>query len=464
VALLLATASRYGFHRDELYFIVAGRRLDWGYVDQPPLTPLLARLSELAAGTSPWAIRILPALAVGAVGFLTAAIARRLGGGRRAQVFAAFAGSWSGVVLGEGHLLSTATFDYLLWTIALWMLVHLLDGADSRWWLGFGTVIGVGMQNKYTIGFLAVAVVAGLLATSKRRLLATPQPWIGAAIALLIALPNLIWQASNGWPQFELAEALQARSDGPVAFVLYQPLLLSITLAIPAAAGLWRLFRNAGLRPWQPIAVAYVLLFVLFMATGGKAYYLAPMNSALLAAGALWFEGLVDWRRQTMTAAAAVGVAIGVLIALPVLPQGTFERFDATGELRETLGWSEMVDQVAAIHAQLPAAERDRTAIITASYGEAGAIDILGRAAGLPEAVSGHNNYHLWGPPGEHGPIIAIGPLADVIARICPTVDLVDRLSNPWDVDNEEFGTPILLCPSPRGQLADIWAQVRHYN
>ncbi len=464
VGLLLATAPRYGFHRDELYFLMAGRRLDWGYIDQPPLTPLLARMSELVGGTSPLALRIVPALAVGTIGLLTAAIARRLGGGRVAQVFAAFSGSWAGVVLGEGHLLSTATLDYLFWTVALWILVLLLDGADPRWWLGFGLTIGLGMQNKSTIGFFAVAAVVAVLATDRRRALAGPLPWIGAAIALLVAAPNLVWQASHGWPQFEMAAALRARSDGPVAFVLFQPLLLSVALAIPAAAGWWRLARSSELRPWRALALMYGLLFFLFLVTAGKAYYVAPMYSALLAAGALWFEGLGRRGRGVMAGAAVVGVAIGTLIALPLLPRDSFEALDLTGELRETLGWPELVDQVAAVRDGLPAGRRDDIAIVTGSYGEAGAIDILGPARGLPGAVSGHNNYWLWGPPENHGAIIAVGPLEGLLRLVCPTVETATHISNPWNVANEEAGYPILLCRRPSRQLAEVWDEARHYN
>lgn len=464
VALLLTTAPRYGFHRDELYFLVAGRRLDWGYVDQPPLTPLLARLSELVGGTSPFAIRIMPALAVGAITLIAAAIARRMGGGVVAQVFAAFSAGWIGVVLGEGHLLSTATFDYLFWAVGLLILVLILDGADPRWWLGFGATIGIGMQNKYTIAFFAVATLVAIVASDRRRILAGPMPWIGAGLALLIALPNLAWQATHEWPQSELAEALRNRSDGPLAFVLFQPALLSIALAVPAAIGLWRLASSTELRRWRPISTMFGILFVFFLATGGKAYYVAPMYTVLLASGALWFENLDRRGRSLMAGSAVAGIAIGLFIALPLLPRNSFETMDFTGELRETVGWPELVAQVAAVRDQLPAAEQDHLSIITASYGEAGAIDILGSDLGLPPAVSGHNNYWLWGPPQDHGALVAVGPLGDLLSQICPLIESRQTVSNPWEVDNEEFGTPILLCREPTGQLSDIWDSARHYN
>ena len=204
VVLLLAFSGRYGFHRDELYFVVAGRDLDWGFVDQPPFAPFVARISELALGTSTFALRLLPAITIGIVAVLAAVMTRRMGGGRPAQVFAAFAASWSGFSLAVGHLLSTATFELLFWGLAAAIAVHLLAGGDQRWWLGLGAVFGVGLLNKHLIGALAVAILIGIVATPERRLLRSWWPWGGVAIAAVIAAPNLAWQAANGWPQLEM--------------------------------------------------------------------------------------------------------------------------------------------------------------------------------------------------------------------------------------------------------------------
>ena len=460
VALLLAVSARYGFHRDELYFVVAGRDLDWGYVDQPPFAPLVARGSELLLGLSPTALRVLPALAVGLVAVLAGSMAARFGGGRTAQVFAALTGGLSGVLLGEGHLLSTAVFDFALWTLGLWMLVGLLDGADPRLWLGLGLTVGLGLQNKHTIGFFAAAVLAALLLTGGRRLLSTWHPWAGVVIAVLIALPNIIWQASNGWPQLEMAEALRARSDGPLAFVILQPALLSIALAVPAFAGLWWLFKSH----WRAISIMYVILFLGFLATGGKAYYVAPMYSALLAAGAVWFEDLSNRGRRIMGSAAAVGILIGFFIALPLLPVEQSGTLDLTGELGETVGWPELVDQVEDAVEMIPAAERERAVVFTGSYGEAGAVDVLGPESDLPAASSGHNNYWMWGPPASHGPIVSLGYGAAQVRSICPDQVKVATLSNPYGVENEVVDQEVWLCLRPTGQLADIWDDLRHYN
>ena len=462
--LLLAVSARYGFHRDELYFIVAGRRLDWGYVDQPPLTPLLARISETIGGKSPVALRVLPALALAAVVLLAAAMARRFGGGSRAQVFAALTAGGAGFALAVGHLLSTSTFDYLLWTLATYFLVRLMAGADPRWWLALGLTVGIGLQNKHLMVFFAGAVLLGLLATAQRRLLADKWPWIGVGIAALVALPNFLWQAANDFPQLEMATALAGRSDGPIAFVLEQIGLLSIVPAVPAAIGLWRLLRSPQLARWRAIGIAFVLLFGFFLLAGGKSYYVAPMFPVLLAAGSLWFEDLAAVGRRVTIGATALGISIGLFIALPLLPPSSMSTLDATGELGETVGWPELVDQVTVIYETIPADQRSRAAIFTASYGEAGAIDVLGPDSGLPAAASGHNNYWLWGPPAPHGAVIGVGLVGDPLRRICPEVVQVDTITNPYGVENEEFGLPLWLCREPTGQLADIWDDVRHYN
>lgn len=463
-ALLLVVSPRYGFHRDELYFIVAGRNLDWGYIDQPPLTPLVARVSETLFGASPTALRVLPALAVALVALLTASMARRFGAGTAGQVFAAFAAGFMGVLLGEGHLLSTAVFDFALWTIGLWLLVRILAGADQRLWFAVGVVVGVGLQNKHTMLFFAIASLVGIVATRRRGVLASAWPWFGVLIAVAIALPNLIWQANNGWPQLEMAEAIGDRSEGPLSFLLLQPLLLSIALAVPAVAGFWWLARSDEARLWRPIPIAYGFLIVLFLVTGGKNYYIAPMYSALLAAGGVWFDRLSRRGKRVMGGSAIVGVAIGALIALPLMPIENAGTFDLTGELGETVGWPELVEQVSGAQESIPSEVRDEAIVFTVAYGEAGAVDVLGPDEGLPPSASGHNNYWLWGPPPHHGAIIGVGRVDGSLRPICPDLSQVGTLGNPYDVENEVQGQPLWLCLNPTGQLSDIWDSVRHFN
>jgi hypothetical protein len=203
---------------------------------------------------------------------------------------------------------------------------------------------------------------------------------------------------------------------------------------------------------------------VFFLVTGGKSYYLAPMYPALLAAGALWLERLQRAGRRVMIGATAAGIFIGLFISLPLLPPSSMSVLDVTGELGETVGWPELINQVAAVYESIPSDQRKDAAIFTGSYGEAGAIDVLGPEAGLPPAVSGHNTYWLWGPPERHGPVIGVGQIGDVLDRICPDTVEVATITNPYGVENEEAGLPLYLCLAPEGQLADIWDEVRHYN
>ncbi len=464
VVLLLAVSSRYGFHRDELYFLVAGRNLDWGFVDQPPLVPLLGRISELIGGTSPVAIRVLPALAVGTVVLMAAAIARRFGGGAKAQLFAAIATGGAGYTLGVGHLFSTSTFGYALGATAIWLLVGLLDGDDPRRWAVLGLVVGIGLQNKHLIGVVAAAMLLALLLTSQRRLLANPWPWIGVGIAALIALPNFVWQAANEFPQLEMARSLAERSDGPIVFTLEQLGLLSIVLAVPAGIGWWRLVRSPELSQWIPVGFVFALLFVFYLVGNGKSYYVAPLYPALLAAGSLWFENLDRVGTRVMGVAAGIGIFVGLFIALPLVPGDAVNTVDVTDELGETVGWPELVNQVQAIYESIPEPDRAGTAIFTASYGEAGAIDVLGLDAGLPGASSGHNNYWHWGPPDQHGPVIGVGWVEHALRSICPGVEQVGVITNPYGVENQEFGDPLWLCLEPARQLADVWDSVRHYD
>jgi 4-amino-4-deoxy-L-arabinose transferase-like glycosyltransferase len=462
VTLLLLVAGRYGFHRDELYFIAAGRRLAWGYIDQPPLTPLIARLADLLPGAAgAFLLRIVPALAIGMLVVMGAEMSRRFGAGRFAMTFTAFAVAGGGFFLATGHLLATSTFDTLFWAALILVVVWLIDGVDPRWWLVAGAVAGVGLLNKHLIAFLAVALLVGLVATPQRALLASRWPWIGAGIAALIALPNVVWQAQNGWPQLEMAEALRAKSDGPIAFVLLQLIALSFFLAIPAAVGFVRLWRSR----WRAIPIAYAVLFLTFVISDGKFYYLAPMYVPLLAAGARWVEKLTTARRRTVIALAGVGIVVMLPFALPLAPAANAGLFnEANDNLGETMGWPQLIDQVAAVYESMPDAGREGAVIFTGNYGEAGAIELLGADRGLPPVMSGHNNYWLWGPVAGEGPIIGVGPVEHVLGLVCDEVVTAATIENPHGIDNEEHGYPILLCPDPDASLATVWDQVGHYN
>ena len=464
VALLLFVSGRYGFHRDELYFVAAGRRLALGFVDQPPLTPLIARMGDLLPGAvGPTVLRIVPAFSAGGVVVLTAVLARRFGGGRAAIVAAAVFSGISGFFLGVGHLLSTTTFDVLIWAVIVVLVAALIDQADPRLWLGVGAAVGIGMLNKFTVAALVVGLVVGLLLTPQRRILWTPWLARGVGLSVLIALPTLVWQASNGWPQLEMSRAISGR-DGPVDYVLIQIAIVSLFLIVPAIAGWWWLMFGGTGRQWRTFPIAFVVLFMTFLVTGGKGYYVAPLYLPLFAAGALWFEELTIGKRRIMGVLIATGAVLGLFLALPLVPPTSVGPFnEVNGELGETYAWPELVDQVEAVYLTIPQALRDEAVIFTSNYGQAGAIEIIGEGR-LPQPISGHNSYWSWGTSESVRPIIGVGWVDDPLRTICPRVDQVGTVTNPASLENDEFGTALWLCMEPTVPLAEIWGDVRHYN
>jgi hypothetical protein len=469
-ALLVATAHRYGYHRDELYFLRAGREPAFGYVDQPPLTPLLARAMDTVLPGSLTGLRLPSALAAALVVLLTGLIARELGGGRGAQLLAAASMGVSAVLLAVGHLLSTTTFDLLAWTALTLLLVRgLRDGGPV--WLAAGAAAGLALQNKSLPLVLLAGVVAGVLAVGPRAALASRWPWLGAAVALAIWAPNLAWQAANGFPVFTLSAAIAGGSSGSsepwYLFLPFQLVLVSPLLVPVWAAGWWRLARDPALRRWRAFAVAYVLVAVLFLVTGGKPYYLAGFFPVLLAAGA---PAVVGWARRgarrlrsgLVVAALAVSLAMSALLMLPLVPVGELARTpvpDISYDAGETVGWPEFAATIAAVHAQVPAGER--VAVLTGNYGEAGAVDRFLPA--LTPAHSGHNSYWTWGPPPEEATtLIVVGLDEAQLRRWFDAVELAARVDNGVGLDNDEQGEPVWLVRERRVPWSQLWPQLRH--
>ncbi len=466
--LLLAVAGRYGYHRDELYFLRAGREAAFGYVDQPPLTPLLAAaIDELAPG-SLLALRLPSALAAAGVVVLTGLLAREFGGGRTAQLLAAASMAVSAVLLLTGHLLSTTALDLLVWTALSVLLVRALrDGGPG--WLAVGAVAGLGLQNKLQPAFLLAAVGVGVLAVGPRAALRSPWPWAGGAVALALWAPNLVWQAANGWPQLDLAAAIAAGSSGTsepwYLFLPFQLVMVSPLLVPVWAMGWWRLARDPALRTWRAFAVAYAVLAVLFLLTGGKPYYLAGLYPVLLAAGA---GPVVDWARRGAGRAGYAAVAGAIVLSLVIngvlmLPLVPVERLAATPivdvnyDAGETVGWPRLAAAVEAVRADLPAGER--VAVLTANYGQAGAVDRFAPALG--PAYSGHNAYGTWGPPPEDAAtLIVVGYPEERLTAWFGRVDLAARVDNGVGLDNDEQGTPIWVATDRQAPWSEIWPEL----
>jgi 4-amino-4-deoxy-L-arabinose transferase-like glycosyltransferase len=466
---LLLLAPLYGWHRDELYFVVAGRHPALGYVDQPPLTPLVSAAAVALLGPTPAAVRILAALAMGAMVLLAALIARDLGGSRRAQVLASLTVGISGL-LAAGHIAATATYDLLAWTIVLALVVRLLRGADPRLWLAVGLVAGIGLQNKHIILFLGAGLAAGLLLARRWDVIRSPWAWGAVGLAVLIWLPNLAWQAANGWPQLEMARSIAEDAGGEPATVLVELALLAgpLLFVVALAGGAW-LLAGAAARPWRTLGWCGPVILLLVLVVGGKSYYAAGLLPLLIAAGAIVVDGWLA-RGQTLLrpaafeAAASVSGVLAALLVLPVVPAsalGSTPIPEIYKESAEQLGWAELVGAVEGAVGALPQASRDRAVIVTNNYGEAGALELLGRD--LPPVYSGHNAYWDWGPPPTDRPVVVtVGWSLAEAARVFSGCRAVAVIDNGLGIANQEQDRAIAVCDAVRRPWPEVWPEIRH--
>ncbi|HEX3290273.1 MAG TPA: glycosyltransferase family 39 protein [Gaiella sp.] len=472
--LLVATSNRYGYHRDELYFRVAARHLAWGYDDQPPLTPLLGRFSEWMFGADPRGLRLLSAVAMALVVVLVALIARELGAGEAGQALAALATAASAAVMAVGHLLSTTTFDVLIWMTVVYIVVRILGDGDERLWLLVGLVVGIGLENKQLVLLLVVALASGCLLSRRWDLARSPWLWMGAALAVAVWLPNLVWQARHGWPQLELARKI-AEEDAagnrveliPLQFLLIGPLLAPLWLS-----GLWWLLRGTEARPYRPIGLAYVVLLVIALVTGAKPYYTMGLLLALLAAGGVVAEGWWRARRPRKLALGftiALSAAVAALITLPLVPVAKVHATpipDVNEDAIETIGWLTFAATVGRVWNELPQQQRSTAVVYTSNYGEAGAIARYGHAHGLPRAYSGHNAFWRFGrPPDGARPIIVVGYNHPETLRIdFSGCVLAARIDNGVSLENEEQGAPIWICATTTEAWSKLWPRLRSLN
>lgn len=469
--VLVATSSAYGYHRDELYFRLLGQQPAWGYVDQPPATPLLARLTGELFGEHLWALRLPGALAVGATAVLTALLARELGGARSAQVLAA-AVSATLSPLVFGHLLVTSTLDMVLSAAILLGVARALL-RDGRWWLAVGLLVGLALYNKHLVVLTLIAIGIGLVAVGPRRVLWSKWLLAGVAIAVVVGAPNIVYQVSHDWPQLEMARAIE-RNKGDESRLLFLPLqlaLVGVFLAPVWFAGLIHLLRDPSLRPVRALAVAYPVLCVLVLATGGQPYYTAALVLALFAAGSIptvrWFSGRT-WRTVAFGLAFVASVGISTLVALPLLPVSLLARTsiaDLNQATSDQIGWPTYVRQVADVHRGLSPADADRAVIITANYGEAGALDRFGGPYDLPEVFSGHNELWFRGQPPEGADVvIAVGFTPGYLDASFDSCQSVLALDNGVDIPNEDQGAPVVICRGPLRSWAALWPEFQHYD
>jgi hypothetical protein len=495
VALHLFTYARYGLFRDELYYIACSKHLAWGYVDQPPLSIFLLRAVREILGDSLFALRLLPLLAGVAVILLTGRIARELGGGRVAQGLAAFAALLSPVIQGNaGRYYSMNALDLFFWTLAVFILVRLIRQDRPRLWLGFGAVAGLGLLNKYSIGFFLFGVGIGLLFTRQRRQLRSRWPYLGGLLAFSIFLPHLLWEVANGFPSLEFmrnAAALKNLQTTLPGLLAGKFMEAGIGNALLLLLGLAFLAFGTRENPFRLFAWAYAVIFLVVLLQNGKPYYLSPFFPLLFAAGAVLAGRAAAGRRRKWIAPAlaACMLAGGILstpFALPVLPLQGFIRFqEALGmkpqwserseigilpqQYADQMGWEEMTAQVAALYRQLTPEERKDCWIYLRNYGEAGAIDFFGPKYGLPRATCAHNSYWYWGFPEWTGSAaIIVGTSHDIeenfrdLRSHFEQVELgaITRCELAMPFENHR---PIFVCRRATFSLPDIWADERFF-
>jgi Dolichyl-phosphate-mannose-protein mannosyltransferase len=484
LALHLWVNGSYGYFRDELYFIVCGRHPAWGYTDQPPLTPLIAWASD-EAFHSLRGLRLVPAIACAATVALTASGARLLGGGLYARWLAGLAVLGGGTLQVFGVLLTTDWLQPLAWLAIAVCIIKAEQDDEPRLWLAAGAIAGVAFLGKYTVALYLASLAAGLLATAELRLLARWSPWAAALIALAIAAPNLVWQAANGWPFVAHTAVLAAEKNIPLspgAFLLQEVLTLGpasapVWIAGVAAFALWPRFAR-----WRWIAVSWVLLIAAAVIGRGRPYYLAPAYPLLMAGGAVALEAWLPHLAKPAFAALVLAVAaLTAPLFLPVLPVDRFIAYEraisfrpSTGErLRlndlpqyyaDMFGWPEMAETVGKAYQALPPDEKARAVFFAWNYGDAAAVDFFGARWGLPPAISGHENYFLWGPRGHDGSVVLIlGGTRERLLKTFRTVEAIGRVDNPLAMP-EESGQTLWLCRDVLEPIDEVWPRLRHFG
>ncbi|WP_281156680.1 glycosyltransferase family 39 protein [Streptomyces sp. HYC2] len=470
-SVLTALSGRYGYHRDELYFLAAGDHPAWGYVDQPPLTPLVARAARTVFGDTPAGLRVPAALAFAAYVVVAALVARELGCRRPAQALAAGLAGLSAQALAVGHMLSTATFDLLAWLMICLLVLRLLRTGDGRWWLALGAAVGVGLLNKYLVALLVVVLLAAILAVGPRRVLRSGWLPVGALVALVVASPGLWWQVDHGWPQLTVAGGI-SQDDGAENRLLFLPqqLVYLSPLFVPVWVTGWlRLWRDPALRWARAAAVAYPLMCLLVLGLGGKGYYAVPLLVVLLVAGC---EPLADWLRSRSRAlllagAVAVTAVINAMVTLPMLPPSALGvPLAMNKEQGEQIGWQALADTVSEAWLAVPAEDRARAVVFTQNYGEAGALDRYGPERGLPRPYSGHMSYADWRRPPDtaNGPVLLVRQQnASGVEQFFTGCRPVARVDNRHGVPNEEQHATVALCSGTTAPWSRLWPSLRHY-
>jgi 4-amino-4-deoxy-L-arabinose transferase-like glycosyltransferase len=472
--VLIAFSGRYGYHRDELYFIQCGRHLAWGYPDQPPLVPFIARVMTAIAPSSLVVLRLPSALAVAGSIVLTGLIVRELGGSRPAQILGAGALAISNFVVATGHLLSTTTFGLPVWAGISLLSLRAVRTGNNRLWVAVGLVAGIGLLDNDLVAFFMAALFVSVLIVGPRRIFASPWLYVGAVLMVAVWSPYLIWQGQHGWPQLTIARDIANGGSGTSApralFLPFQVLLPGIFVTPIWITGLVQLARNPAYRWCRAVSVTWVVLAVVFIATGGKPYYIDGMLPVLFAAGAprVWEWCNSSSRRLRWIPLVTVLSLVGVIITLPVLPAGALHDSPVVAlnyDAGETVAWPTFVAEIGAVYQRVAARHPGHTTILTSNYGEAGAVDRYGAQHDLPSAYAVQNAFWLWGPPpASVTDVVAVGFDRDQLTPVFGSVRLARRLDNHVSLDNDEQGEAVWVCHDLKGSWATEWRGLRDYG
>jgi 4-amino-4-deoxy-L-arabinose transferase-like glycosyltransferase len=480
----------WGYFRDEMYYILCGRHLDWGYVDHGPIVALQARAAVALFGNSLAGIRMFSALAGAATVFLTGIITWTLGGRRIAQALAMLGILLAPEFLGLDSFLSMNSFEAVFWMVAVLAILMLLRGASTNWWIIFGIAGGMGIENKPSMVVFLVALLIGLIVTPQRRILSYRAVIVAVALIVVLALPNLLWQIHNHFPTLEFIHNGKVDHKNvvlsPLQFVGAQALMLNpLSLPLWFAGVVWLLISRRS-REWRFLGWTYLVFLALMFATrDAKDYYLAPIYPAIFAAGGVCWQALLkrrgtSWIVPTYAMLMIIGGIIALPMSMPILNPEQWLDYTARMHLRNTaanmeneatsafpqffadrFGWQEMVDQVTHIVNGLSPADRARVGILCSNYGEASAINFLGH--GLPFAISGHNNYWIWGPHGETGDVIIVinGASLEEMRKYYDSVEIAGVMNHPYAMPFEHRN--IYLCRGRKGSIVKDWPEFKHY-
>ncbi len=490
VLLQMATNGRYGYFRDELYYLALSHHLDWGYVDLAPLAPLVLYIARVLFGDSLHAIRLLPALALGAEIIITGLIARELGGKRFAVWLACLAVLVAPVIVNNASRFSMNPFEPLFWMGAIYFLLRAMNRNQPQLLVWCGLLVGLGLENKHSAAFFLIGLTIGILATPQRRWFRTKWLWIAALVIVLRCLPNLIWQFRHGFPTWvDLTNVKKIHKNvelPPIAFLQQQVMTLLPANALVWIAGLgFLLFHREGKR-YRVLGITYLAFLAIMMALHGKDYYLAPIYPMLFAAGGVFWQKFIEahsrlrWVKVALPLVMVILGAIAFPLVLPILPPDRIVPYmHALGvglsrtethmvstlpqHFADEFGWPEMVAQVADVYNKLPADERAKTAILAGNYGSAGAIDFFGPRYGLPLSISAHQNYYYWGFRQYTGEsLIMLNWQLDDAQYWCQNVEEGPKVAYPYTMGWEHY--TILICHGLKKPLAEAWPHFKVWD